>query len=195
MEETTLIILDGAADFMMTGDVNNVQDSVETLNWIRNLANTFRIGILLVMHPNPKDVELKPRGHLGSEALRRAEFSFGLEKLPDGTRRLSSDFAHGKHRSGAASEIYFHWSDEFSMFVNCDTPSEKELQKEKNFRIYENVIRKILDENPLGLTYVELHDKMAEETGKSVSTMKKWIAISKENGLIETKMGLYFLIS
>ena len=187
----SLVILDGAADFLLSGDVNDTPDAVETVNWIRKLANENRLGVLAVMHANPTDMLLKPRGHLGAELLRRAEFSFGLEKMPDGSRRLASDFTFGKHRSGAAAETFFHWSENACMFVCCEKPDAVEIRKMETQSKYQNIAKIALSTG--FLTYGELSKYIQENLKVSDTTAQKAIKKMREDNFLVESCGAYRL--
>jgi hypothetical protein len=120
-----LIIFDGASDFIR--DTNSIEESNQFTDWI----NTFNpnISIVVTLHVNPSDN--KPRGHLGSELLRRSESVFLARKL-DGVAEITTIFEHGKVRNDDDNiTIYYKYSDEFKMFHSTEYTPQSTVKKEK----------------------------------------------------------------
>jgi len=117
-----LLLLDGLADFVP--DTNDAETSNAFLFWLLSEAKQRDFGIFATLHPNPTDPDKKARGHLGSEAMRRAESVLSIKKnVESGIRTISMDFAHGKNRNDADNaEASFCWEDTAGMFLSCDAP-------------------------------------------------------------------------
>ena len=130
--EIGLVLFDGAADFVI--DVNSMYDTIKFTDWI----NSFNplISQVFTVHTNPSDQ--KPRGHIGSEILRRAESVFLLEKIldnpDDNVRMLTSNFTNGKVRNDSDNiTIYYKWADNHSMFISTEykAPPPRTIEHEK----------------------------------------------------------------
>jgi hypothetical protein len=120
-----LILFDGGGDFIR--DTNSISESIEFIDWI----NTFNpaISLLVTIHTNPKDN--KPRGHAGSELMRRAESVFLLRKLEDGIKEITTDYEFGKVRNDSDGiSVFFSYSDDAKMFVSVEY--EKPVKKAKS---------------------------------------------------------------
>lgn len=159
--DLALLILDGLADFVP--DVNDAETSNAFLFWLLSEAKRRSFGIITTLHPNPADKERKPRGHLGSEAVRRAESVLCIAKDQEsGTRTISMDFRYGKNRNDADTvSAAFQWDEAAGMFLSCNPPAKKPAAAEKYTRIIEQ-LREIKNQWP----FAELIEKAAEIVGK-----------------------------
>src|SRR5690606_30864143 len=111
-------------------DVNDTKESVYAVNTLLAMADSNNLSFFATVHPNPgQQNDFKPRGVFGSELLRQSESVLLLKRAPDDrdVRILTTDFLHGKNRSGADNlESYFRWSDAEKMFLSCQyTPTMK----------------------------------------------------------------------
>ncbi len=121
-----LLIMDGT--HTMVSDVNNGEESNNTVRWFTRLADQFELGILITIHSNPGDV--KPHGGYGSQLLKLCSSSLLLKyNRKTGVRTLTSVFEHGKVRADVDRvETYFKWDEQEEMFVSCTKPeSENKL--------------------------------------------------------------------
>lgn len=88
-----LVIIDGSAD--LVNDPNNGEECIKLKSYIRHLTSTYKIGIILTIHPNPGSD--RPQGHLGSKMWQEVGSSIILKRTFDGGS-ISSDFSMGKKR-------------------------------------------------------------------------------------------------
>lgn len=172
-----LVILDGLGDFVL--DPN---DPLECNAWIFEimaLSKQNEFGILATIHPNPGDtVNRKARGHLGSEAMRRAESVLLLSRdTVTNQRTLTMDFANGKNRNaGDNLETYFSWDEMTQMFLSCpDGRTEKPAAREKYTEIAETLAGQ-------SYTFSELIGRIAEITGKPEAASKSLYQRMKGKG-------------
>jgi hypothetical protein len=163
----TLLILDGLADFVC--DVNDPEQSNEFLFWLLSEAKARYFGIMATLHPNPNDHDKKGRGHLGSEAMRRAESVLAIQKDgATGSRTISMDFAHGKNRNdGDTVSSSFSWNDDLCMFTSCEAPETKPAARQK-----QDVLIVALQARQPIYTYTELITAITEISGKTIPAAK-----------------------
>jgi RecA-family ATPase len=114
-----LVIIDGAGD--LVNDTNSLAEAIECRIWFRELTSKYNVSILTTLHPNKGSIT--PRGHIGSEIVREAESVIGVMSEGD-VRTMTTDFTHGKSRNAAHVTSSFAWSDNASMFAQCDAPKQ-----------------------------------------------------------------------
>lgn len=125
-----LVIFDGGSDFV--NDVNSIPETAKFTDWI----NSFnpQISQVITLHTNPTDN--KPRGHLGSELLRRAESVLLLRKVDEKVREITTNFEHGKVRNdNDILTFYYQWSATHEMFISSEysAPAPREQEKTQAF--------------------------------------------------------------
>lgn len=187
----TLVILDGAADFVY--DTLDTKECVSFLSILTALANKYGFGVILSIHPNP-DVKAdhKPRGFLGSELIRVSESMILLKRAPDDRdlRVLTTGFTHGKNRGGNdCLSHYFRWSTQDNMFMSCEySPTIKLAKAEEISVAFEEVLA---DKN---LSYSGLIAALISKNKCSNdSTAEKWIKRASTSKIIFKRNGLYGL--
>ena len=137
--EIGLVLFDGGSDFVM--DVNDAQQIVKFSDWI-NSYNPL-ISEVITLHTNPTDN--KPRGHLGSELLRRAESVLLLRKLDDKVREITTKFEFGKVRNDDDSiQTYYQWCASHNMFISTDYTPPKPVNQERE-EGYKELVSKIFE--------------------------------------------------
>ena len=179
MEENNdigLIIFDGSSDF-----IYNTNDQVESNKFIEWL-NTFNPNIALIctIHTNPNDN--KPRGHLGSELLRKCE-SVLLAKKEGELYTLTTDFEdYGKNRHGKHQSVNYKYSDEEDMFIVTDEkPTKtKPIVNEK----YKQMANDIFGENE-HLKFGEIVNSIAKITSKEYDKSKSIFFDNFKNKICE----------
>lgn len=120
-EDIGLIVFDGSSDFLK--NTNDNVESSEFIDWI----NTFNdnIALAFTIHTNPTDE--KPRGHLGSELIRKCE-SVLIAKQQGNIFELTTDFANGKNRHGKKDSLNYKYCETADMFISTNelpTPKGK----------------------------------------------------------------------
>lgn len=131
-DDIGMVVFDGSSDFV--ADVNNGVEANNFIDWL----NTFHpyISTIHTIHTNPSDD--KPRGHLGSELLRRANGVLLAKKLGDGVVQLTSNFDNGKVRWGGDFTTHFSYDLNAEMMLSVDfiTPTKKEQENEEKYVQY-----------------------------------------------------------
>jgi hypothetical protein len=127
-----VLIIDGIADLL--GNVNDPDGSCELVSRILSELSSNAVSMFCTIHGNAQssvkeDKSQKARGWIGSEIMRKAECVLLLQKTPDGTRKITTEFVNGKNRSDSDSiNASFRWSDEHRMMVSCEAPPEQKQQ-------------------------------------------------------------------
>jgi Replicative DNA helicase len=117
-----IVLLDGIGDFI--ADPNDSDECTSLVYRLGAIADLRNIGVLVTLHNNPAMNSDKARGILGSELWRKCEAVMIINKLADGVRQLTTDYALGKNRSGSDKVAsYFQWDTEKNMHVSCAAPS------------------------------------------------------------------------
>jgi hypothetical protein len=159
LPDLSLLLLDGLGDFVP--DVNDAESSNAFLFWLLSEAKQKGFGILGTLHPNPADADKKGRGHLGSEAMRRAESVLAIAKEGD-VKTLSMDFRYGKNRNDAdTASCSFQWNDTAMMFLSCEKPEKKPAAQQRQ----DDLIGALRAKKTV-YSFSELIDTISEITGK-----------------------------
>jgi hypothetical protein len=120
------LLLDGIGD--LVSDTNSLAEAIECKSWVRYITSTYNVSVFSSLHPNKGSNT--PRGHIGSEMMRESENVLLIEVDADGTRTITSDFAHGKSRNGKHVNSSFIWNDELKMFVTAEFEVKERKVKE-----------------------------------------------------------------
>jgi hypothetical protein len=121
-----ILLLDGIGD--LVSDTNSLFEAIECKSWVRYITSTYNVSVFSSLHPNKGSNT--PRGHIGSEMMRESENVLLIEVDADGTRTITSDFAHGKSRNGKHVNSSFIWNDELKMFVTAEFEVKERKVKE-----------------------------------------------------------------
>jgi RecA-family ATPase len=182
--ECSLLILDGAGD--MVTDTNDIEQAVECTKFLRQLTVDFQLSILTTLHPNPNS--FKPRGHIGSEAMREADAVLVIKKGEAESRIITTDFEHGKNRNGSHAEGAFTWSDNNMMFISVDVNEMKfELAKSKENKQKEKakeILKKVFAAS-IELSYKDAWNSIAEHEGTKERSAKQLLANCLKWGLVD----------
>lgn len=113
-DETFLVSIDGVADFI--DDVNNAGEVDRFMQRLRTAADERQTAIILTIHKNKGTDEVSPRGHLGSDILRRVSCVLNVSKNRDsGIHEIRVD----KLRRGPSGIVWrFRWDDEAMRHVS-----------------------------------------------------------------------------
>lgn len=173
-----LVMIDGLGDFMR--DVNDPAEAADLIYSLTARAKKNNLGVIGTIHPNPSGDMQKARGHLGSEAMRRAESVLLLKKNSDGSRTLHTNFSLGKNRNASDTiASSFTWSDEYRMFISCANPDPgAERKADKAQRLAAALVSVPIASNDLMRAIME-REKCAE------ATAKRRIKDMKDAGIIE----------
>ncbi len=187
--EVGLLILDGIGDFIST--VNDEEKSKEVVRWLIVLANKYGLGVMVTIHPNPKDASYKPTGHLGSFLLKKAESVMVVCKADNNTRLITTNFEHGKVRNAHdVLETAIEWSDAHRMFMTADIVSAKD-KNVKNKKIDE-LMKKIFSLKPHYI-YGDLLDIIKKERKIGNTAGNTMISKALELNIIKEHRNTYSL--
>jgi len=190
-----LLLLDGIGD--LVDDTNSLAEAITCKNWIRHITSEFKVSILTTLHPNKNSNT--PRGHIGSETLREAEGVLLIEVDANGTRTLTSDFAHGKARNGKHATTCFKWNDDEKMFMSVDVihkiklsklPPEERLTHEELIQLVQTTHTTKLtanDTTSIIETYLKTHITYIKTSTSDIAKFIKYL--ESNNYLTVTKNG------
>jgi len=176
-----LVIVDGLGD--LVSDTNDLVESQTLLVELCAMAESHDVAVMVTLHENP-GMNDKPRGHLGSELLRRAECALSLQyDKTTGIRVLTMNGRYGKNRNDSDGvETAFVWSDDERMFVGCAPPSGKEQRRSSALV---DLVDEIFSGDVVEYTHAQLVDRIRAVTSKSERTAIRRINDSVEAGLLE----------
>ena len=167
-----MVVIDGASDFMV--DTNSIHEAVKFHDWL----NTFHPAISIVVSVHTNQTDDKPRGHIGGEMMRKAKAVVLLKKLEGGNRVITTDFAHGKNRTGNDQlTAHYKYSEEENMFISTEGERVKAIDEEKSEKYREIVSglyngKTILSANYL-ITEIAKADTITEVAAKGV--FYRWV--------------------
>jgi hypothetical protein len=165
-----LVIIDGLGDLVES--VNDEEICNTCINTLLSHAKRFNIGLLATIHHNPQPGNEKARGHLGSEAMRRAESVLIIKRDGENDiRTITTDFQHGKNRNASDRlEACFNWNDDAQMFLSCDRPEKKPATRERQAELIE-----ALRAEKNVYTFTDLIEAIKKHTGKTEGAAAKGI--------------------
>lgn len=177
------IIIDGIADFVYS--VNDERECSILINKILSGIEEYRKLLVVTLHVNPKDP--KPRGHLGSEVLRKSEGVIYVSRQ-EGTpvRRITTDFAFNKVRNSSDNTtVDMNWSDELQYFVSMTgTARTDALQKKEKLEVLHTILLDIGIKEKINWQYNALRDKLMEKMNISSRTAERNLQQAKQNSFI-----------
>jgi hypothetical protein len=189
------LILDGGADFVL--DVNDAEEANRFIDDLEALATKYACPIIVILHLNPTNAANKDtgksRGHLGSQLDRKAETLLILEK--DASEITTVYTKHARHRpipKGRGPS--FSWNEEAGMHTLCQNESDAkaDLKQEQAKEFAASLFRDW--QNPLGMTWKELHGSIMSMASSSTRTAERRIAELQKLGAIhKSQSGLYQL--
>ncbi len=107
-----LWIIDGLADLVR--NINNEEETSEVMGWFMAVASKLNTTIILVLHENPSSDKM--RGHLGSEAMRKAGGAIAIKKdRQKGVHWIESRVIRG---SADFDNIFFHYDKDLKRMVS-----------------------------------------------------------------------------
>ncbi|MDP4272071.1 MAG: AAA family ATPase, partial [Bacteroidota bacterium] len=174
------VILDGAVDII--GDFNNAEESKQVIGLLMKLSTEYNCHICSVLHEGKGNGEM--RGHLGAEALNKAETVFEVVLKND----ISFVFPNAT-KNISFKEFRFTIDDNLPVLVHetIEQTQAEQLLEEINVRM-----NKIL-KPPRILCFTALKKEYAKCSGKSESTAKNHIKKALENSFIKFENGEYSL--
>lgn len=146
-----LLIIDGIGDYCK--DVNNPDECIPLINEVCAAVHNHDFGILCTLHTNPGGpMAVKARGVLGSELWRKCQFVGIIEKVDEGVRKLTTEYALGKNRSGSDQlTSFFKWCDTTKMHVTCQNP-EKSTKRPGKMEVRSSAVLEKMEMNAFTFT-------------------------------------------
>lgn len=143
-----LLLIDGIADLMY--QANSEEETVKLYSWLIALITKHELSIIASIHPNSqstKTTEVKARGHIGSEMIRRSE---GVVQLVKSSCKTVTTITTNKMRHSEPLKTSFTWGKEEGYNVSCEplTPG-----KAKSLSIYHSLTKEEL--NTMRDSYLE----------------------------------------
>lgn len=185
-ESPTAIVIDGIADIMH--NPNDEQESKEIVMRLLYLCSENNISLLTVIHENKSKDDQNPRGHLGSELLRKAVSIFHVTKdRGKGTFTVENTECRNRDIDIWSFTINSHGIPEIVETV--DKQAEREAAKLDDLRMtFADVFRD--GETRL---YTRLSNDLMRLCNVSVATAKRKIKEATESGVIICEGGKYSL--
>ena len=189
-DDVGILILDGLGDFIR--DANRADEVTDFYHWLNALAQNHEFTVFGTLHLNPGSD--KPRGHLGSEFMRRCEACLNLDLDPvTGNRKLTTDWEYGMVRSDKAdNSVFFRWDDEQKMFATCENTGEFTGESESDKLAKLKILAGNLELNK-EYSHKDLKDSIMRISSVSEKTAKTRISELLEFDLINKEGKIYKL--
>ncbi len=155
-----LILVDQIADFLM--DVNQMKESKILVRELEKMCAKTDCGMVLTIHPNPLDPNMKATGNLGSFLQKKCESALACIKADDQTRTITSNFGHGKLRNAKPIETAFMWDDDKKMFIGAQLTSDIEEKVNRKNMEMDSFVEELF-QNQRSATKEELWDFIKEK--------------------------------
>jgi hypothetical protein len=179
-----LVIIDGIGDLIT--NVNDPEQVDLLMNKLRTTASLRKICLFVTLHTNPKQQpsngDTKARGHLGSDALRRARSYIRVSKDKVGIHTIAVE---GNRAGRDDVKVFFRWSDEHHRHIKCDKDEPVPLTSS------DAQLKIILDELMGDTTHLHsvLEKMLMERLGKSDRTCRNKIGFAFAQGWINEPLG------
>lgn len=189
-----LLVIDGLGH--LVHDPNDAAEASRIFSWTEYLAYTYNLGVLVTLHPNPRDN--KARGHLGSQFMRNAEAVLIIQKdYATGIRTLTTEFEYGKVRNASDRvQSSFMWNDEYGYFTSCTPPSanQRNATEVQKLRELKSIFKQM---PPGGFTHRQLCDALLKHRSQlsSLSAAKNYLrrSLLEKDLVVKNASGLYEL--
>jgi len=173
------VFLDGIADL-----INSPNDEAESFAVIRELhalAIEYNCVIYSVLHQNAGAESVKMRGHIGSQAERKAETVLTLKRQADGAIVAFSTKA--RHRPIFEKEgPRFDWNDEQAMF--CSIESVANIRSDAKAEQRKELARAIFAGQRDHLSHAEAVSRIMELEGIKQDAAKKRLAVLRNERFV-----------
>lgn len=179
---THVAIVDGIADLCET--VNNEVESIAFVRGLHAMAIRYETGIFGILHLNPGS-DFKTRGHLGSQAERKAETVLTLKRdQADAISAATHKSRHAPIPEGKGPR--FQWDAEWGGFRSTETKAEerRSAADEKNAQL----ARDLFAVKP-SLSHKDATDRLAELTGAGFDAAKKRLGRLRNAGFVSVTSG------
>jgi hypothetical protein len=188
--EIGLMILDGVGDFVAS--VNDEEKAKEIVKWLVTMANKHNLGVMVTIHPNPKDPSYKPTGHLGSFLLKKSEAVMVVCKADNNSRLITTNFEHGKVRGGKDMlDTAIEWSDAEHMFMSSDVDQAK--TNNKKGKKVDDLFKELFTAIKTSYTYGDLLEAVMKKRGVKKTAANSLIDDAENLNIIKEFRGSYSL--
>jgi hypothetical protein len=176
-----MLVLDGIAD--MVASPNDEEESFDLVRELLQLSSQYQTGIMGVLHLNPGKESDKVRGHVGSQAERKAETILVSEKQADNSVIVYTKYS--RHREITKRDApRMVWCDTFGGFVSApsDTEAVSSAQEEATRKLAVDLFA--VNQS---LSYSDAIERIMQLTGKSVSTCKRKLGQMREGDFVKVQ--------
>lgn len=191
-----LCIVDGIGD--LTKDTNDLAEAMHVVGILQTAAVKNNTAIVTTIHPNFKasgGLEKLPRGHLGSELMRKAVAALSIEKFAGdpAVRSITIPTSFKNRLDYDQITSFFRWSDEKKMHVSCDVDDlavakANAKERAKLAAFFEKILRPL---NGRGIRYGDLAELVAAEKGTEKRQGERLVDKAiKANVITADKLGL-----
>jgi hypothetical protein len=186
---TLATLLDGIADLCRSPN-----DEAEAFALVRELhgwADEFQTVAFSVLHLNAGADSLKMRGHLGSQAERKAETVLTAKRTGETIAIYATKTRHRPIPEAAGSR--FAWDEEAGGFATVATVAEERADRKAEER--RELARAIFAGQADGLTHAEAVARIVELEAIKADAAKKRLAVLRNQGFLAVQVatGLYHL--
>ncbi|NJO01442.1 MAG: hypothetical protein HC880_06900 [Bacteroidia bacterium] len=123
MKDTHLWLIDGIIDLI--GDMNNIDQSNEVLDYFGGIAKKQNMGIIFFIHENPGSAKMT--GHLGTGAERKCAGTIAVKK--DRAKQVHSIEPRLFRHSSDFEPIYFNYCPDSRRMVSLYGAARQDAQK------------------------------------------------------------------
>jgi hypothetical protein len=184
------VIVDGIADLIASP--NDEAESFELVRWLHELAIEHSCLLLGVLHLNPSgEVFQKMRGHLGSQAERKAETVLTLKKGSDDV--VSCFTSKSRHQPIPESQaVRFAWDTELGMFRTTSDAAEVRSNAKAEERA--KLARDVFAVNH-ALSHADTVSRIVDLEGIKVDAAKKRLGVLRRENFVKVQpaTGFYSL--
>lgn len=196
-----LCIVDGIGD--LTKDTNDLAEAMHVVGILQTAAVRNGTAIVTTIHPNFKasgGLEKLPRGHLGSELMRKAVAALSIEKFAGdpAVRSITIPTSFKNRLDYDQITSFFRWSDELKMHVSCNVDDlavakANAKERQKLTALFEKILRPL---HGRGVRYGELAELVAKEKDIEKRQAERLVNKAKAADIIAVDnlgLGLYLL--
>lgn len=184
---TLAVLLDGIADLAVSP--NDETEAFALVRQVHAWADAYACAVVSVLHLNAGSDSPKMRGHLGSQAERKAETVLTAKRAEDVFTVYATKTRHRPipEREGAR----FGWGEEAGMFVTRATLAEE--RADAKAREHWQLATDAFAGQPPSMAYKDLCGRIMELAGVKIDAAKKRIAVLRAGGFvgIQAGTGLY----
>ena len=187
-ENVKLLIVDGITDFV--NNENDIEQAGFVTDWLFNLADEYKMGVLFTIHGNRNDSTGKGKGWLGARMQQRSATFMRLksDESDPSVKILTTDFENKKVRLGRDTELEtaLKWCDDLHMFRCIQWDSNRSLSRDEILHfIFAATEYK-------GIGYKTLTEQYSEKAQRAEPTAKKHIKSAVTAGTLRKVDKLYF---